>query len=57
MTDRGAASASQHAKVKTDAIDVAALAQLLRSEGVPEAHMVSVERREARTSPLKSVGI
>lgn len=36
------------AKVKTDAVDAATLAQLLRSELIPEAHVVSAEWREAR---------
>jgi transposase len=36
------------AKVKTDAVDAATLAQLLRSDLVSEAHMVSAEWREAR---------
>ena len=36
------------AKGKTDAIDAATLAQLLRSDLIPKAHMVSAERREAR---------
>lgn len=40
--------AISYAKVKTDAIDAATLAQLLRSDLIPEAHMVSTERREAR---------
>jgi transposase len=40
--------AISYAKVKTDAVDAATLAQLLRSELVPEAHMVSAEWREAR---------
>jgi hypothetical protein len=35
------------AKGKTDAIDAATLAQLLRSDLILEAHMVSAERREA----------
>jgi transposase len=37
-----------YAKVKTDAVDAATLAQLLRSDLIPEAHMVSPEWREAR---------
>ena len=40
--------AISYAKVKTDAVDAATLAQLLRGDLVPEAHMVSVEWREAR---------
>jgi transposase len=40
--------AISYAKVKTDAIDAATLAQLLRSDLIPEAHMVSAELREAR---------
>jgi hypothetical protein len=40
--------ASSHAKVKTDAVDAATLAQLLRSGLIPEAHMVCAEWREAR---------
>jgi transposase len=34
--------------VKTDAVDAATLAQLLRSDLVPEAHMISPELREPR---------
>ena len=40
--------AISYAKVKTDAVDAATLAQLLRSDLVPGAHMVSAEWREAR---------
>src|SRR5215212_4899156 len=40
--------AISYAKVKTDAVDAATLAQLLRGDLVPEAHMVSAEWREAR---------
>lgn len=40
--------AISYAKVKTDAVDAATLAQLLRGDLVPEAHMVSPEWREAR---------
>ena len=40
--------AISYAKVKTDAVDAATLAQLLRSDLIPDAHMVSTERREAR---------
>lgn len=40
--------AISYAKVKTDAVDAATLAQLLRSDLVPEAHMVSAEWRKAR---------
>lgn len=40
--------AISYAKVKTDAVDAATLAQLLRSDLVPEAHMISPERREPR---------
>ena len=37
-----------YAKVKTDAIDAATLAQLLRSNLIPSAHMIGTEHREAR---------
>lgn len=40
--------AISYAKVKTDAVDAATLAQLLRSDLIPEAHMISAEWREAR---------
>ncbi len=40
--------AISYAKVKTDAVDAATLAQLLRSDLIPEAHMVTAEWREAR---------
>ena len=40
--------AISYAKVKTDAVDAATLAQLLRGDLVPEAHIVSAEWREAR---------
>lgn len=40
--------AISYAKVKTDAVDAATLAQLLRGDLLPEAHMVSPEWREAR---------
>jgi len=40
--------AISYAKVKTDAVDAATLAQLLRSELVPEAHVISPAGREAR---------
>jgi transposase len=40
--------AISYAKVKTDAVDAATLAQLLRSDLVPEAHMISPELREPR---------
>jgi transposase len=40
--------AISYAKVKTDAVDAATLAQLLRRDLIPEAHMVSPEWREAR---------
>ena len=40
--------AISYAKVKTDAADAATLAQLLRSDLIPEAHMISPEWREAR---------
>jgi len=40
--------AISYAKVKTDAVDAATLAQLLRSALIPEAHMISPEWREAR---------
>lgn len=39
--------AISYAKVKTDAVDAATLAQLLRGDLVPEANMVSAEWREA----------
>lgn len=40
--------AISYAKVKTDAVDASTLAQLLRTDLIPEAHMVSAEWREAR---------
>jgi transposase len=40
--------AISYAKVKTDAVDAATLAQLLRSDLIPEAHMINPERREPR---------
>lgn len=40
--------AISYAKVKTDAVDATTLAQLLRSDLVPEAHMISPEWREPR---------
>ena len=40
--------AIRYAKVKTDAVDAATLAQLLRVGLIPEAHMVSAETRETR---------
>jgi transposase len=40
--------AISYAKVKTDAVDAATLAQLLRSDLIPEAHMVSAEWRDVR---------
>jgi transposase len=40
--------AISYAKVKTDAVDAATLARLLRSDLIPEAHMVSPELREPR---------
>lgn len=40
--------AISYAKVKTDAVDAATLAQLLRSDLIPAAHMISPEHREAR---------
>ena len=40
--------AISYAKVKTDAVDAATLAHLLRGGLIPEAHMVSAEHREAR---------
>jgi transposase len=40
--------AISYAKVKTDAIDAATLAQLLRANLVPTAHMISADHREAR---------
>ncbi|HEX9563871.1 MAG TPA: transposase [Gemmatimonadaceae bacterium] len=36
------------AKVKTDAVDAATLAQLLRVDLIPEAHMISPALRETR---------
>jgi transposase len=40
--------AISYAKVKTDAVDAATLAQLLRVDLIPEAHMISAEQRETR---------
>ncbi len=40
--------AISYAKVKTDAIDAATLAQLLRVDLIPEAHMISAAQRETR---------
>ncbi len=40
--------AISYAKVKTDAVDAATMAQLLRAELIPEAHMISGEHREIR---------
>jgi transposase len=40
--------AISYAKVKTDAVDAATLAQLLRSDLIPAAHMISPELRESR---------
>lgn len=40
--------AISYAKVKADAVDAATLAQLLRSDLIPEAHMSSPELREPR---------
>ena len=40
--------AISYAKVKTDAVDAATLAQLLRVQLVPEAHMISAAHREIR---------
>jgi len=40
------------AKVKTDAVDAATLAPLLRSDLIPAAHMISPEMREPR-NPLR----
>ena len=40
--------AISYAKVKTDRVDARTLAQLLRVGLIPEAHMISPERREAR---------
>lgn len=40
--------AISYAKVKTDAVDAATLAQLLRVQLIPEAHMISAEHREVR---------
>jgi len=37
-----------YAKVKTDRVDVRTLAQLLRAELIPEAHMISPAQRELR---------
>ena len=39
---------TSYATVKADAADAATLAQLLRSDLIPEAHVVSAEWREAR---------
>ncbi|MGH7712676.1 MAG: IS110 family transposase, partial [Gemmatimonadaceae bacterium] len=41
-------TAISYAKVKTDAVDAATLAQLLRVDLIPEAHMISAEQRETR---------
>ena len=43
-----AISYASYAKVKTDAVDAAAPARLLRSDPIPAAHMVSPERRAPR---------
>lgn len=40
--------AISYAKVKTDAVDAATLAQLLRSDLIPEGHMMTPGRREER---------
>jgi transposase len=40
--------AISYAKVKTDAVDAATLAQLLRVDLIPEAHMISAAQRETR---------
>lgn len=40
--------AISYAKVKTDAVDAATLAQLLRVQLIPEAHMISDAHREIR---------
>lgn len=40
--------AISYAKVKTDAVDPATLAQLLRVELIPEGHMISDANREIR---------
>ena len=40
--------AISYAKVKTDAVDAATLAQLLRVDLIPEAHMISPALRETR---------
>jgi transposase len=40
--------AISYAKVKTDAVDAATLAQLLRVDLIPEAHMIRPELREIR---------
>jgi transposase len=40
--------AISYAKVKTDAVDAATLAQLLRVQLIPEAHMISAAHREIR---------
>jgi transposase len=40
--------AISYAKVKTDAVDAATLAQLLRADLIPEAHMISDAQRELR---------
>src|SRR3990170_1620554 len=40
--------AISYAKVKTDAVDAATLAQLLRVDLIPEAHMIPAGQRETR---------
>jgi transposase len=40
--------AISYAKVKTDAVDAHTLAQLLRNDLIPEAHMISAAHREER---------
>jgi len=40
--------AISYAKVQTDAVDAATLAQLLRVQLIPEAHMISEAHREIR---------
>src|SRR5919201_541561 len=40
--------AISYAKVKTDRVDARTLAQLLRADLIPEAHMISPDQRELR---------
>jgi len=41
-------NASSYSKVKTDSVDAATLAQLLRVQLIPEAHMISRANRDVR---------